>query len=465
MVFHAGVKRIFFSVLSIFQNNSAVVSKIVFIFVEIFGIKLKSNDMKRILLIAMIMACAAASAQVKRGDVNNDTKVNSADVVEIYNIIINGDKKVVTGIEKKYSVTFSDDMLKVANLSVSYIDDKNQVVKEKVIGPVWSKDFSAASRPYGVVYPMATDGTDNTAIGFSLDYDARSDYDKEQTYNIGFVADMTYVITYDDGTTAVLPVLNINPQTPAIEGDYVDNAMNAMCQAGTNARDYDSDKENLQMSDFWADNDQAYTPDPDMGGGEQVDPGTIINPQYGNYEWVDLGLPSGLKWATRNVGAATPYDLGGLYGWGDATGYHTESNNRYYPMSRPDTTYISHTRVDIATVQWGPDWRMPSKTEAEELIDNCTTQRETVEGCEGIWFISKINGNKIFMPCAGDRYVENIRSVTPGHANGYYWTANLYPTDNAAAYAFHWDGFTNMYKPAFKERYFGCSVRPVWVGR
>ena len=69
------------------------------------------------------------------------------------------------------------------------------------------------------------------------------------------------------------------------------------------------------------------------------------------------------------------------------------------------------------------------------------------------------------MPCAGDRYVENIRSVTPGHAYGYYWTANLYATDNAAAYAFHWDGFTNMYKPAFKERYFGCSVRPVWVGR
>ena len=81
--------------------------------------------MKRILLIAMIMACAAASAQVKRGDVNNDNSVNTADVVEIYNIIINGDKKIVTGVEKKYSVSFSDDMLKVADLTISYIDDKN----------------------------------------------------------------------------------------------------------------------------------------------------------------------------------------------------------------------------------------------------------------------------------------------------------------------------------------------------
>ena len=67
---------------------------------EILRNKLKTNDMKRILLIAMIMACAAASAQVKRGDVNNDNSVNTADVVEIYNIIINGDKKIVTGVAR-----------------------------------------------------------------------------------------------------------------------------------------------------------------------------------------------------------------------------------------------------------------------------------------------------------------------------------------------------------------------------
>ena len=217
------------------------------------------------------------------------------------------------------------------------------------------------------------------------------------------------------------------------------------------------------MGEYWEDNDDHYTADPDMGGDQQIDPGTIIARQYDDYEWVDLALPSGLKWATRNVGASTPYELGGLYGWGDATGYHTESNNRYYYMSRPDTAYISHTRMDIATVQWGPNWRIPSKEEAEELIDNCTYERAIVDGCEGIWFKSKNNSEKMFMPCAGDRYIENIRTVTPNHAHGYYWTANLYPTDNAAAYAFHWDGYTNMYKPAFKERYFGCSIRPVKV--
>ena len=417
--------------------------------------------MRKILFAAIIMASVAASAQVRRGDVNGDGEINTSDVVAIYNIIINGDEKKPVAFEKRYSLRFSDDMLKVANLRVSYIDTDNNVVREEVAVNSWRQTLKSASPFFAGSFPAAR--VDNAPLGISLDYTARNDFDTTEEYDIGLEARMDYVITYDDGSTVTLPALNINPQTPAIEGEYVDNAMNAMCQTATAARDYDPENDNLQMSYYWYNTKQGYIPDPDMGGENQLDPGTLFDPMYGNYEWVDLGLPSGRKWATRNVGASTPYEPGGLYGWGDATGYHTEANNRYYYMSRPDTAYISHTRMDIATVQWGPDWRIPSKEEAEELIDNCTYERETVEGCEGVWFKSKINGQRIFMPCAGDRYVENIRSITPDRAYGYYWTANLYPTDNAAAYAFHWDGFTNMYKPAFKERYFGCSIRPVKV--
>lgn len=422
--------------------------------------------MKRILFAAIIMASITAGAQ-KRGDVNNDGKVNTADVVAVYDIIINGDQKKAVAMEKKYRLSVSDDMLTVADLTITYVDADNNVKKQSLTTNTWENKVASSTSPQfnGARFPAA-DGNaldENTDMGLSLSYEPRSGYDKDATYDISIVATMDYVITYEDGTTAVLPAFNINPCTPAIEGDYVDNALNAMCQTATACRDYDPQNDKVEMGDYWEDNDDHYTADPDMGGDQQIDPGTIIAPQYDNYEWVDLALPSGLKWATRNVGASTPYELGGLYGWGDATGYHTESNNRYYYMSRPDTTYISHTRMDIATVQWGPGWRIPSKAEAEELIDNCTYERATVEGCEGVWFKSKNNSEKIFLPCAGDRYVENIRSVTPGYANGYYWTANLYPTDNAAAYAFHWDGYTNMYKPAFKERYFGCSIRPVKV--
>lgn len=425
------------------------------------------NKMKKlfILLLVAIMIAPALQAQVKRGDVNNDGFVNSADVVAVYNIIINGDTRKAVSLAKQYSLNLSNDMLKVADLKVLYIDANNQVIEENISRPTWQKTVKAASKPYSDQFPAADEELElgNTEIGLSLNYNGRSDYDKRQTYDIGIQATMNYVITYDDGTTMVLPAFDINPQTPDIEGEYVDNAMNAMCQTATTARDYNPENDYLEMSEFWQNNEQAYTPDPEMGGDKQIDPGTLIAPTFNENEWVDLGLPSGLKWATRNVGASTPYELGGLYGWGDATGYHTESNNRYYYTSRPGIDDISHTRMDIATQQWGQSWRIPTKAEAEELIDNCTFERETVNGCEGVWFKSKNNGEKMFMPCAGDRYIENIRSVTPNHAHGYYWTSNLYPTDNAAAYAFHWDGFTNMYKPAFKERYFGCSVRPVKI--
>lgn len=286
--------------------------------------------MKRILFAAIIMASLTAGAQTKRGDVNNDGNINTADVVAIYDIIINGDQKKAVALEKKYHFTVSDDMLKVADWVVTYLDADNNVIKQPLATNTWEKSVKTASSPMfngRGVFP-AVDGnalSENTDIGLSLNYTSRNDYDRDATYDIGIVATMDYVITYEDGTTAVLPAFNINPVTPAIEGEYVDNALNAMCQTATACRDYDPENDEIEMGEFWEDNDDHYTADPEMGGDQQIDPGTIIARQYDDYEWVDLALPSGLKWATRNVGASTPYELGGLYGWGDATGYHTES--------------------------------------------------------------------------------------------------------------------------------------------
>ena len=69
-----------------------------------------------------IFTVLTAEAQTKRGDVNNDGKINTADVVAIYSIIINGEQKKAVALEKKYHFTVSDDMLKVADLVVSYVD-------------------------------------------------------------------------------------------------------------------------------------------------------------------------------------------------------------------------------------------------------------------------------------------------------------------------------------------------------
>ena len=165
--------------------------------------------MKRFLFAAIIMASITAGAQIKRGDVNNDGKINTADVVAIYDIIINGDQKKAVALEKRYRLSVSDDMLTVADLTVSYVDADNNVKKQHLTSNIWEIGVASASSPQfnGAQFPAA-DGnalSENTDMGLSLNYTSRNDYDRDATYDIGIVATMDYVITYEDGTTAVLP--------------------------------------------------------------------------------------------------------------------------------------------------------------------------------------------------------------------------------------------------------------------
>ena len=90
------------------------------------------------------------------------------------------------------------------------------------------------------------------------------------------------------------------------------------------------------------------------------------------HEYVDLGLPSGLKWATCNVGATTPEEYGNYYAWGETkpkTEY-TEENSATFGVELLDIN--SNPTYDVARANWGSTWRMPTMTEMDELIDNCT---------------------------------------------------------------------------------------------
>lgn len=80
---------------------------------------------------------------------------------------------------------------------------------------------------------------------------------------------------------------------------------------------------------------------------------------------VDLGLS--IKWAGWNIGASAPEELGGLYGWGDPTGTKVSGNDDEYPSKNPPIN-ICGTKYDIAHVQWGNGWRLPTKKEIEELM-------------------------------------------------------------------------------------------------
>ena len=94
--------------------------------------------------------------------------------------------------------------------------------------------------------------------------------------------------------------------------------------------------------------------------------------EVNGHEYVDLGLPSGLKWATCNIGADTPEAFGNYYSWGEIEtkpeylGYNWKTNNVYMRDVSGNPNY------DAATANWGSTWRMPTTAEMEELMTNCT---------------------------------------------------------------------------------------------
>ena len=108
-------------------------------------------------------------------------------------------------------------------------------------------------------------------------------------------------------------------------------------------------------------------------------PGSVTGTEN-NYKYVDLGLPSGLKWATCNVGATSPEQAGLYFAWGETTGYTAEQVKSGVRAFNSDT-YNSGPAASISTdltleqdavhANLGGNWRMPTKDDYQELFDNC----------------------------------------------------------------------------------------------
>ncbi len=185
--------------------------------------------------------------------------------------------------------------------------------------------------------------------------------------------------------------------------------------------------------------------------------------------YVDLGLPSGTLWATFNLGATSPEDAGGYFAWGE-----TETKDYYYYAEGDYKwgTYDGMTKYnetdglttlevgdDAATAQWGNDWRMPTLTEHQELLAECTwtwTDNYNNTGVTGCIVTGK-NENAIFLPAAGFRNYEYYQYE--GEA-GFYWSSELSPDYYPlCAHFVRLTQETQGSEPA--TRYFGFSVRPV----
>lgn len=188
------------------------------------------------------------------------------------------------------------------------------------------------------------------------------------------------------------------------------------------------------------------------------------------FEYVDLGLPSGLKWARCNVGASEPWEYGNFYAWGEVTpknGYFS-SNLKYYQetgesfvlLKYNDGAYSLGTEDDAASVNMGKSWRLPTKAEAEELAQNCRWERAQLNGVRGEKVTGK-NGNSIFFPYAGFKYLDEYREEGLSLS---FWTSTISSSHPERAYYLYSgiSGTEDVFHMIYEiTRYPGTTIRGV----
>ena len=179
------------------------------------------------------------------------------------------------------------------------------------------------------------------------------------------------------------------------------------------------------------------------------------SPDGHEHKLVDLGLPSGTLWAETNIGASTPYEAGDNFAWGETkpkadylwTNYKWGSN--YYNLnkynSKDGKTTLDATD-DAAKANWGKKYRIPTRSDIQELIDNCKWTWQTGYNKSGGYVVKGSNGNQIFIPADG--------------SGGWYWSSSLCDDHSSGAY-FLCIAKDKVYPISGNIRCYGLMIRPV----
>ena len=202
---------------------------------------------------------------------------------------------------------------------------------------------------------------------------------------------------------------------------------------------------------------------------EETEDYGLYNP---NEYAVDLGLPSGTKWAKMNIGATNPQDCGDYFAWGETQPkeIYDWSTYKYMTPGESDEMHITKYQVedyktgiwnkyafigdgkntldvedDAAAVNWGGDWRMPTKEDVQELL-NCCFPSVSQEG--DVRFYG--NGNVMYLPKTGFIEFQEKSYISIGLT--LYWTRTLLYSTEAAGFS---------YQQGFGSRNCGRPIRAV----
>lgn len=183
------------------------------------------------------------------------------------------------------------------------------------------------------------------------------------------------------------------------------------------------------------------------------------NSSNGHY-YVDLGLPSGTKWATMNIGAYSITEYGNYYMYGKGSRTFNIADTPYTGTENP----LARS-VDTAAQVWGGQWHMPTQTQLQELIDNTTLTWKTNYNGSGIngGLYTASNGKSVFFPAGGAiwYFINDNYVVKNGVGTWcYYWSSSPYNNsgENKACVLYCRDCYSELFGHNY---YYGATVRGV----
>lgn len=182
--------------------------------------------------------------------------------------------------------------------------------------------------------------------------------------------------------------------------------------------------------------------------GETLNEDNLIN----GHEFVDLGLS--VKWAVCNVGADRPEGGGDLYAWGETKTKSSYTEFNSITFDKRFGNIGGDSQYDAARNKWGGSWRLPTNSEWQELIDNCTWQWTSRNGVNGYKVTSNRNSRSIFLPAI---FSGETSPCSQGNY-GAYWSST---PDNYESFSNALYMYSGTYYTFSDIRYYGYCVRPV----